>query len=255
MQLCEVFSSVQGEGPFVGVSTLFVRFGECDLRCAWCDTAKSWKAPRECQFETARGSQQFRRVANPVSLEQVLEACDVLELARHRFVSLTGGEPLLQAEAVLELARAIRKRGPRVHLETHGAAPDALEAVVSEIDVVSMDWKLGSDVAWAEADARDGSLDFHDVCERSLRTALRASEVYVKVVVSPNSSDAELDEMCARIAAVDPHTPLILQPVTAAGKVRESVDPVRLQQLMMRAEAKLEDVRLIPQTHKIYGLL
>jgi organic radical activating enzyme len=40
--LVELFSSVQGEGPHLGTSTLFVRFGVCDLRCAWCDSAQTW---------------------------------------------------------------------------------------------------------------------------------------------------------------------------------------------------------------------
>ena len=42
--LVEVFSSFQGEGPLVGASTLFVRFGECDLRCRWCDSTHTWRA-------------------------------------------------------------------------------------------------------------------------------------------------------------------------------------------------------------------
>ena len=35
----EIFGPIiQGEGPPIGVPTMFVRFGGCDYRCEWCDT-------------------------------------------------------------------------------------------------------------------------------------------------------------------------------------------------------------------------
>ena len=57
VQLVEMFSSVQGEGPELGARTLFVRFAECDLRCAWCDTPHSWSSRAECALgaHTGRG--------------------------------------------------------------------------------------------------------------------------------------------------------------------------------------------------------
>jgi organic radical activating enzyme len=151
----EIFSSVQGEGPHLGQSTLFVRFGECDLRCAWCDSPHTWQPAKECRIELRRGSGEQRVVPNPVGVADAIAACEALELSSHRFVSLTGGEPLLQPEAVSALARGLRGRGPRILLETHGAAAEALEQVVGEIDVVSMDWKLASDVRRA-SDPRGG---------------------------------------------------------------------------------------------------
>jgi len=255
MELCEVFSSIQGEGPCVGYSTLFVRFANCDLRCAWCDTPTSWKAPRLCRFETRRGSQEFLSFANPVTPARVIEACEALDLADHRYLSLTGGEPLLQPEAVALLASEARKRGPLVHLETHGAAPDALAEVVDRIDLVSMDWKFPSDVHWAKDAAGKGSESFADLSERSLRTASAATQVYVKAVITPNTQQEELEEMCARIAACDPATALILQPVTPTGKLREATSAARLVEFLLLAESKLSDVRIIPQTHKTYGVL
>ena len=77
------------------------------------------------------------------------------------FVSFTGGEPLLQPEPLAALARAFREHGPRIHLETHGLHTDALASVLPEIDVVSMDWKLASDVRRA-SDPKTGVVDdFH----------------------------------------------------------------------------------------------
>ena len=253
--LVEIFSSVQGEGTHVGETTLFVRFGECDLRCRWCDSPHTWRRATDCRVETRRGTGAFRTLSNPVSLEQSLAAAVALDVDAHRFASLTGGEPLLQPDAVLALARALRTRGPRIHLETHGLAVGALERVVAAVDVVAMDWKLASDVRRA-SDARRGPVaDFHDDHERFLRVALRAPEVMVKVVVTPATDDAEIDAMCERIAAVAPKTPLVVQPVTPFGPVREAPGAERLLALVARIARVLPDVRLIPQTHRLLGAL
>ncbi len=111
MNLVEIFSSVQGEGVHVGASTLFVRFGECDLRCRWCDSPHTWKPAAQCRVETARGTGKFLEHSNPVTLEQVVLAAEALDLDAHQFAALTGGEPLLQPEAVRDVAR---RSGPRV---------------------------------------------------------------------------------------------------------------------------------------------
>jgi organic radical activating enzyme len=253
LNLVEIFSSVQGEGIHAGASTLFIRFGECDLRCRWCDTPQSWKPAAECRIETERGAGTFWTLANPVPLSAAVAAAEELELVSHRFVSLTGGEPLLQPEALRALARGLRGRGPRIYLETHGLYADALAETLGDIDVVSMDWKLASDVRRA-SDPRRGPVEgFHAAHEAFLRVALGAPEVMVKVVVTPASGDAEIDEVTRRIARVEPEVPVIIQPVTPYGAVRETPSAKRLLALVARMERKLRDVRLIPQTHKLYG--
>jgi organic radical activating enzyme len=253
LHLVELFSSVQGEGPHVGRTTLFVRFGACDLRCRWCDSPGTWREARSCRIQLERGRPGSECVDNPLSVEQVVAALERLEVSRHGFVSLTGGEPLLQPEGVRALARALRGRGPRILLETHGLAAEALARVLDGVDVVSMDWKLASDVRRAGEAREAPSRDFHDEHERFLRIALAAEEVVVKIVVTASSLDREIDEACARIARVAPATPLVLQPVTPYGKVRERPSAERMLELLTRAEARLSDVRVLPQTHPIYG--
>jgi organic radical activating enzyme len=251
--LVEIFSSVQGEGPHVGETTLFVRFGECDLRCRWCDSRHTWRRAARCRIELERGTGSSEALPNPVALARALEACEALGVGEHRFASLTGGEPLLQPGAVGILAAALRARGPRVLLETHGALPDALAGVVGEIDVVSMDWKLASDVRRARDPRGSVPADFHAEHERFLRVARAAPEVVVKVVVTPASRDEELDEMARRIARVAPGVLLVVQPVTPSGPVRAAPSAERLLALVARLSRTLEQVRLIPQTHKLLG--
>jgi organic radical activating enzyme len=253
--LVEVFSSIQGEGPHVGTPTLFVRFGRCDLRCGWCDSPHTWLPAEQCRFERVRGEGAFESAPNPISLSQLLEAAEALELERHAFVSLTGGEQLLQPHAVRAIAEALRSRGPRIHLETHGLATEALESVIDALDVVSMDWKLASDVR-RETDPRHGAVDpFHVAHEAFLQVARRAPEVVVKLVVTCDSTDAEIQTMAEAVARVDPATPVVVQPVTPSGPVRESPHADRLLAIVFELSRTLASVRLIPQTHKLYGAL
>ena len=251
--LVEIFSSIQGEGPDVGAATLFVRFGGCDLRCRWCDSAHTWQPAAECRIETARSSGQWRTRPNPMPVDEIAAAARSLGVEDHRFVSLTGGEPLLQPAAVKAVAEALRGLGPAIHLETHGLASEALEGALESIDVISMDWKLASDVRRVSDPPRGVAADFHDAHERFLAIAKRAHRAVVKLVITPQSRDAEIDEAVARIARVHGGVTLVLQPVTPCGGTRERPTAERMLVLSERVGRRLADVRVIPQTHPIYG--
>lgn len=253
--LVEIFSSVQGEGPEVGRTTVFVRFGGCDLRCRWCDSPGTWRPSSSCRVEVAPGAARFSEFPNPIAAEQVAEHVERLATQPSTWISLTGGEPLLQPVALEAIVDQLASRGRKVYLETHGLHGQALERVVDRIDLVSMDWKLASDVRWAPGIESPAGAGFDDAHERFLRIALAAKSVYVKVVVTPSTRDEELDAMLDRIAEVSPRVPLVLQPVTPTGGVKAAPDADQLLAWLARAEARLPDVRLIPQTHPIYGVL
>ncbi len=231
-----------------------MRFGGCDLRCRWCDSPRTWHPARECRIEIEPGSGRFRVEPNPLALETVLAAAKSLGARHHAVVSLTGGEPLLQPDVVGALAPAMRALGPRVLLETHGALPDALGQVVSAIDIVSMDWKLASDVRRATDPPRGAVPGFEAEHERSLAVARGSGETVVKIVVTPASEDAEIDVAIACIARTHPEACLVLQPVTPGGGVTEGVPAGRLLGLVERASRRLAHVRVIPQTHTVLGL-
>ena len=83
--LVEIFSSVQGEGPSVGESTLFIRFAGCDLRCSWCDSPHTWTPSQSCRIDKQRGSGEFLQVENPVPMNLVLDAAKNLSASSHRW--------------------------------------------------------------------------------------------------------------------------------------------------------------------------
>ena len=256
VNLVEIFRSFQGEGMHVGCPTVFVRFGGCDLRCGWCDSPGTWTPARECRIETTAGSGSFRTVPNDVALAEVEKSVTALAPEREVAVSLTGGEPLLQPEAASQLASRFQASGRPVHLETHGLAVEALDGVVDHCAVVAMDWKLASDVR-RESDPRTGAVaDYHARHEAFLERALAGpAQTFVKVVVTANSREDEIAEVCARIAAQDASTLLVLQPVTPFARVKEGPRIPELIRLVDLCAQELERVRVIPQTHRSYGAL
>jgi 7-carboxy-7-deazaguanine synthase len=95
----EIYRSVQGESTFAGLPCVFVRLSVCGQRCRWCDTPHAFT-----QGEPVTPAAVFDRV---VAYGTPL-------------VEFTGGEPLLQNEA-LPLMTRLADVGLTVLLETGGA--------------------------------------------------------------------------------------------------------------------------------------
>jgi 7-carboxy-7-deazaguanine synthase len=215
----------------------------CNIMCQYCDTKESFLAPLSARIETQAGSRLFHSAPNPFPITDLVSAVQNLCHSPHHSISLTGGEPLLQPEAVSAVS-SLRKTGARIYLETNGTLSGALAQVIDEVDIISMDFKLPSAMRgksyWQEHAA------FLKIASRQ--------EVFVKVVLSGETTQAELEQAIALIGDVDDSIPLILQPVTPINGVSaaNADNILRWQGLAME---KLRMVRVIPQTHKILGQL
>ncbi len=99
LQVNEIFYSIQGESSFAGRPCVFVRLTGCNLRCTWCDTAYAFHEGRRMDLD---------------------EIVRTVETHPARLVELTGGEPLLQPDA-LTLMHQLADRGWTVLLETGGS--------------------------------------------------------------------------------------------------------------------------------------
>jgi len=101
LRITEIFHSIQGEADSVGQPTLFVRLTGCPLRCQYCDTAYAFHGGEWWSF-----------------------AGILKEVAQYRpnYVTVTGGEPLAQANCLGLLTR-LCDAGYRVSIETGGSLP------------------------------------------------------------------------------------------------------------------------------------
>jgi 7-carboxy-7-deazaguanine synthase len=97
----EIYLSVQGESTHVGRPCVFVRLTACDLRCVWCDTPYAFTGGKK------------------MSIDEVVGAVRDLKCP---LVELTGGEPLLQPEAIPLMERLLDD-GFEVLVETGGHLP------------------------------------------------------------------------------------------------------------------------------------
>ncbi|MBW4622404.1 MAG: 7-carboxy-7-deazaguanine synthase QueE [Cyanosarcina radialis HA8281-LM2] len=215
--LIEVFSAIQGEGLNVGTRQIFIRFAICDLRCHFCDSAHTWHASPTCQIEQTPGERDFATHRNPVSRSELLAWVERQNLPRlHDSISLTGGEPLLQAPFLNEFLPVVRQlTGLPIYLETGGHRPELLSRILPHLDLVGMDIKLPSvsgEERWSA----------HAACLQSCYDA--RVDIFVKIIVSDRTEVAELERAARLVAAVSPAIPVFLQPVTPLEGEGESFD-------------------------------
>ena len=96
--IVEIFHSVQGEGFHAGIPHVFVRFGNCNLRCEWCDT----------DFLTY----------DERTLESIVD--EVLSYNCNRVI-FTGGEPAMQDLSTI--GSNLKEHGINLSIETNGTIP------------------------------------------------------------------------------------------------------------------------------------
>jgi 7-carboxy-7-deazaguanine synthase len=109
----EVYLSVQGESTFAGLPCVFVRLTACNLRCSYCDTAYAFTEGKKRELSEVRAD--VMRLAKPY-----LDSRLTIQDYRLPLVELTGGEPLLQPNALV-LMKQLCDDGFTVLVETSGA--------------------------------------------------------------------------------------------------------------------------------------
>lgn len=237
----EIFSSVQGEGPYIGKRQIFVRFNGCNLSCSYCDT--SLKGDKKCRVEITPGRKNFIEMANPVTTEQVINITKQIFNCTHHSVSITGGEPLMHTDFLEELLPALKDLGLRIYLETNGSLPEDLKRTICFLDIVSMDIKLpgtsGCPPLWEQ--------------HSQFLSIARKAKVFVKIIMDDSSSEGEYNLALDLLSGVDKGITLVIQPVTINGRCL--LGPERALFFQAQALKKLEDVRVIPQAHIIMNQL
>lgn len=244
--IIEVFSSMQGEGPYIGFRQLFIRFALCNLNCAYCDT--KFDPQKFCKVEECPGSGNFKDYENPITSDQLIYKINEFSYFNHHSISLTGGEPLLCCDFLgyflPELQNKKKNKNLKVYLETNGTLPDELKKIIKYLDIISMDIKLesscGKTTPWNEHNR------FINIATESKK------ELFAKVVVTDKITSKEVDDLADFFKGTK--IPVILQPVTSQNEdiVPQASKLLQIQESLLK---KLYDVRIIPQVHKYLNLL
>ncbi|MBU0672014.1 MAG: 7-carboxy-7-deazaguanine synthase QueE [Candidatus Margulisbacteria bacterium] len=247
-QISEVFNSIQGEGLYLGERQTFLRFAGCNLACQYCDTPQALTIPKEFKVEITPGKKDFKQFTNPATIQQLIDLANSFQKPRgvNHSLCLTGGEPLLQVDFLKLFLPALKKGlDLPIYLETNGVLPDHLLEVIELVDIIALDIKLPS---------ATGLSPYWKEHKKALETAY-LKEVFVKIVFTRESKVQELDEAVSLIAQVDEKIPLVLQPVTPHGPIKHRPNPDQIMAFHNVAKRKLKTVKVIPQVHKIFGVL
>lgn len=224
--ILEIFSSLQGEGPFMGIKQIFIKFAGCNLKCRFCDLISSFP-PKEFSVDKLRSI-----------VKQIGE-----NSGDHHSVSLTGGEPLLYKEYLKGFLPCLKEMELKIYLETNSTLPGHLEEIIELVDIIAADFKLPSSTGdknyWKE--------------HREFLGIAHKKNCFVKIVITNETEDDDVKKTLDIISDVDKEMLLILQPVWPIKDIERPKKKLLFDYLFM-AEKKLKNVRIMPQMHKVLGV-
>jgi 7-cyano-7-deazaguanine synthase len=226
-EISDIFSSIQGEGIFLGERQIFVRFKECNLTCDYCDERTG----------AATHTYTAGKLAEKVSAIEKTEG-------GHHSVSLTGGEPLCYAGFLKQLLPVLRGAGMKIYLETNGTLPGELKKVIDLVDIIAMDLKLPS--ATRSADHWREHAEF-------LRIAA-AKTVFVKAVVTRDTYAGDVEKAARLVRECGRSIPFIIQPASPAGNAFSPGERALAGFMEIGIRNGLESVEVIGQKHKEWGV-
>ncbi|MCX8182705.1 MAG: anaerobic ribonucleoside-triphosphate reductase activating protein [Candidatus Methanomethyliaceae archaeon] len=157
---------------YFGEPACVIFFSGCNFNCGYC---QNWKLKKSSN-EHLTDIESIKKV---ISENKLVTACKV-----------TGGEPLLQLDALLEIGRFAKSIGLKFGIDTNGSLPEALAKILHLLDLVSIDIKADLD---EESYRRVIGLQSPPVSEviKSIEIAMR-SDAYVefRMVVIPGYNDS-----------------------------------------------------------------
>ena len=230
-RIFEIFTSIEGEGILFGTKTLFVRLAGCPYSCFYCDTLDALPLDSGKEYS-------------------ITEACNLIDsnLQDNTFkVNFTGGEPLIQHEAVSELAKHVKARGIPTYLESACFDSKRFLHVLPLIDFVKIEFKT-IDSEFIDEKHYPNLIKNTLEC---LQAAVEAKKTtYIKIVVSSKTeleSFKDILEQIFKIISKENISGFIIQPTT-------SLSEPTLEQLLEfydNVYPYYDEVRVVPQLHKI----
>lgn len=233
-RVSEIFTSIEGEGIFVGKKTLFIRFSGCHLKCRWCDTKYALPLDSGTEYQIDEIEDLIIRELQPFTYK----------------VNFTGGEPLLQTDAVIKLADFIKKQtNLKTYIESSCFDSELFSKVLPYIDICKIEFKT-DDSKVVENEVYD-SLLLNEI--KCLELAVESNKTtYIKIVVTNSTNLESFKNLVYNISKkIRPSdiVGFIIQPSRGVDQptVNKLLDTYDIVQPMF------PEVRIIPQLHKEIG--
>jgi len=233
-RVSEIFTSIEGEGIFVGKKTLFIRFSGCHLKCRWCDTKYALPLDSGTEYQIDEIEDLIIRELQPFTYK----------------VNFTGGEPLLQTDAVIKLADFIKKQtNLKTYIESSCFDSELFSKVLPYIDICKIEFKT-DDSKVVENEVYD-SLLLNEI--KCLELAVESNKTtYIKIVVTNSTNLESFKNLVYNISKkIRPSdiVGFIIQPSHGVDQptVNKLLDTYDIVQPMF------PEVRIIPQLHKEIG--
>ena len=233
-RVSEIFTSIEGEGVFVGKKTLFIRLSGCHLKCRWCDTKYALPLDSGTDYQIDEIKDLIIKELQPFTYK----------------VNFTGGEPLLQSEAVIELADFIKKQtNLKTYMESSCFDSELFSKVLPYIDICKIEFK--TDDSKVVEDEEYDNLILNEI--KCLELAVESNKAtYIKIVVTNSTNLESFKNLVYNISKkIKPSDILgfIIQPSFGIDQptVNKLLDTYDIVQPMF------PEVRIIPQLHKEIG--
>jgi 7-carboxy-7-deazaguanine synthase len=148
LKVSEIFGpTVQGEGKNRGQLCYFIRLYDCNLTCSWCDTSYTWANTKSRAEKTQSGTlfpkdENLKEMTVSEIFEELKTKCglDVVTSDPVLFI-ISGGEPLMQQDALVELTDQLKDWEHELHIETAGTI-EPYSALWNNIDFWTVSPKL-----------------------------------------------------------------------------------------------------------------
>ena len=131
-QLTGKIHSFETLGAVDGPGIRFIVFMQgCPLRCKYCQNRDTWDRNEGTKYSVDQ------------VIKKILRCKPYIEASKDGGITVSGGEPLLQPDFVLELFKEVHKLGMSTCLDTSGNLPltDKIKNVLEETDTVLLDIK------------------------------------------------------------------------------------------------------------------
>lgn len=132
----------QGEGKLLGTPCLFIRLSGCNLKCAW-KGLNGNGSPCDTPYSSHNAEK------NIMDVEDVVAIVKANTLPQNiKYIVISGGEPTLQKEALIELTYRLNNLGYHITIETNGTK--YISELTHYVDLISMSPKLSSSTPWED---------------------------------------------------------------------------------------------------------